>query len=584
MPRRNHTDIDFLRIKQEQARDEARQIREAANVLSSYSHALDFLAEALQNATDAIDERRRGDPEAPARILITFDVPRRQFSVSDTGVGMGDAEVEIVLTPNVTTKSGRYARSGSRSRGEKGVGLSFLALASNYLHIRTSDGTRRHDVTVSGGRDWVMGDGAGQKPMGKHESDDPDRHLGSSRYTVVTVGGIDKDAFDRDLFSYSLEELVWRLRTQTAIGNTRYLFEKPFSPRRYADAIIVDLRYIDASRIKNEQRVPYAYATPEELAPKRPVVEFDAVANVPTDELVRQLRGKAVRYVKRFRSPSNRLVSIYAFVTDGEEMAAILQRREQRRGWAPVAEWQGFMIATRDMPTGVPLGVSVVSTRGYERRMFVLIQEDELQLDLGRKTLHGQTRNMLSDVVRRAWTRDLNKIVPRVGAEKAVAPVDRAVLHAAIEQARKRRDLNAPIPYLKTPDSRAGVVAIFHELVARDDTDLPDMRTLRSGVFFSDDSLIYLGEPNGDSPLHVLFALRAIELVRQIEASGSAARTASLAVVWELGESALADRGVEVQAIEDAPDGATHILLLRGVANLDELRVIGLKSFLSTAR
>lgn len=580
MARTKHPPIDFLQIRQEQARDEARQIREAANVLSSYSHALDFLREALQNSADAIDERRRKEPDAPARILIIFDIPRRRFSVADTGVGMGDSEVKIVLTPNVTTKSGRYARSGGRSRGEKGVGLSFLALASNYLHIRTSDGRRRHDVTVTGGRDWVMGDGSSPKPMGAHESDDADRHLGSDRYTVITVGGIDPKAFDQDLFAYSEEELVWRLRTETAVGNTRYLWERPFNRERYADDIIVDLRYVDGGRNKHEQRVPYAYATPEELAPRRPVVDFDSIANLPTDELVRHLRGKAVRYVKRLRSPSNRLVSIYAYITDGEEMGRLLEARQQRRGWAPVANWQGFMIATRDMPTGVPLGISVIPTRAYERRMFVLIQEDELQLDLGRKTLHGQTRNMLADVVRRAWRRDLAKVVPRVGAEKAVEPLDLSVLAAAIERARRRHDLNAPIPYLKTPDSRSAVMAIFHELLARDRSVLPKMRTLRTGVFFDDDSLIYLGEPNGVAPLHVLFAMRAADLVRQLEISGSTARTANLAVVWEIGESDLAERGVQVAELQGADDGATHVLLLRGVASLDELRIIGLKALL----
>jgi hypothetical protein len=204
-----------------------------------------------------------------------------------------------------------------------------------------------------------------------------------------------------------------------------------------------------------------------------------------------------------------------------------------------------------------------------------------LQLDLGRKTLHGQTRNMLADVVRRAWRRDLAKVVPRVGTEKTVEPVDLSILAAAIERARRRHDLNASIPYLKTPDSRSAVVAIFHELLARDRSVLPEMRTLRTGVFFEDDSLIYLGQPNGLPPLHVLFAMRAADLVRQLEVSGSTARTASLAVVWEIGESALAERGVQVDELRGADDGATHVLLLRGVANLDELRIIGLKALLA---
>lgn len=580
MARRNRPDIKFLEIQVEQARDEARQVREAANVLSSYSHALDFLAEALQNATDAIDERRAGEPDAPGQIVITFDVPRRRFSVADTGTGMREQDVTIVLTPNVTTKAGRFARSGRRSRGEKGVGLSFLALGSNYLHIRTCDGSERHDVTVTGGRDWVLTDGDTETPVGKHIADDPDRYLGSPRYTVVTVGGIDAEEFDRDLFGYEEDELVWALRTQTAIGNTRYLFEKPFSRGRYENEIAVQLSYIGPDRIKRELRpVPYSYATPEELAPCRPIVEFEDVANLPPDQQVLRLRGAAVRYVKRFRTPSGRVVAIYAYITDGDEMRVILRNRKRRRGWAP-QNWQGFLIATRDMPTGVPLGVSVIPTRGYERRMFVLIQEDALLLDLGRKTLHGQTRNMLADVVRRAWRRDLQKVVPRVGAEKEEGEIDRAALDLAIARSRRRRDLRAPIPYLKTPDSRAALVAIFHELIAADHHAIPRMRTLDTGIFLNEDSLMFPGEPNGTAPLHVLFAVNAVDLVREIEARGSIARTADLAVVWDLTAGALSERGVAVEVVDSGSDGATHVLLLHGVAGLNQLRIIALGNVL----
>src|ERR1035437_6941056 len=280
MPSKTNPDINFLEIQREQARDEPRQLREAENVLSSYSHALDFMAAALQNATDAIDERRSKDPGAPARIVVTFNAKAGECTVADTGVGMRNEDVRVVLTPNVTTKPGRYAR-GRRSRGEKGVGLSFLALGSNYLHIRTCDGNERQDVTVRGARDWVRSDGDTPRPVGKHRTNDPDRYLGSSRYTAVTIGGIDPDDFDRDLFSYAHAELIWELRTKTAIGNTRYLFETPFSRHHHESEVQVELRYVGHDGEIAQEVIPYAYATPEELAPKRRVVDFDDIAELP---------------------------------------------------------------------------------------------------------------------------------------------------------------------------------------------------------------------------------------------------------------------------------------------------------------
>lgn len=554
-------------------------------MLSSYSHALDFLAEALQNATDAIDERRARENEAPSRIVISFNVADRVFEVADTGAGMSEADARIVLTPNVTTKAGRLARSDSRrSRGEKGVGLSFLALASNYLHIRTCDGSARQDVTVKGGRDWVMSEGSAPKPVGQHFTDRADRHLDSPRYTVVTIRGLDPEEFDRDLFGYEEDELVWALRTRTAVGNTRYLFEKPFSPRRHADEIEVDLRYVARDRKESpRRRIPYAYATPEELAPRRKVYDFDEVAALETDKMVQQLRGSAVRYVRRFRTPSDRVVAIYAYITDGDEMLALLRRRRSQHRWAP-ADWQGFFIATRDMPTGVELGVNIIQPRAYERRIFVLIQEDALVLDLGRKSLHGKTRAMLVDVLHRAWRRQLHRIVPRVGAEREVAPLDRSALQAIIDRSRRRRDLDAPIPYLKTPDSRTAVIAVFHELVAGGQELLPQLRTLKTGTFGPDASLIYPGDPDGGAPLHVLFGAKATDVINEIETCGAIARTADLAVVWDLATTALAALGIELREADEGKDGATHVLMLHGIAGLDHLRVIALRDLLKASK
>jgi hypothetical protein len=575
MARTTNPDINFLEIQREQARDEPRQLREAENVLSSYSHALDFLAEALQNAADAIDERRAKESDAPARIEITFDTQAREVSVADTGVGMRSEDVRVVLTPNVTTKSGRYARGG-RSRGEKGVGLSFLALGSNYLHIRTCDGLERQEVTVTGARDWVRSDGSSEKPVGKHVTDAPDEYLGSKRYTVITLGGIDAEDFDRDLFNYQLEELVWDLRTKTALGNTRYLFEQPFSWKRQADEIQIILFFVDETGNRRRQKVPYAYGTPEELA-ERPVIDFDEVADLPADEQVRRLRGAAVRYVRRLRTPSNRVVSLYAYITNGDEMRALLERRRETDGWAP-RDWQGFFIGTREMATGVPLGEAVIPTRAYERRVFALIVEDNLVLDMGRKTLHGQTRHMLAAVVRSAWKRDLSKVVPRVGPEVTVSDVDRAALQAAIDRALRLRNLDAPIPYLKTPGTRTAVVAIFHELIGAEIEGLSHLRTLQTGTFAADDELIYRGDPNGVAPMHVLFGLHAVEVVDEIEERGALARTADLAVVWDLRPKDLAERGVTVTDAEQRDDGATHVLRLRGVAGLNQLRVVTLRS------
>lgn len=576
MPRPRKRSIDFMKTRPQQAADESRQLREAENVLSSYTHAVDFLAEALQNATDAVDARTEEEPDAPRRIDIVFDASRRRFSVADTGIGMSEEDINIVLTPNVSRKSGKFVRASSRrSRGEKGVGLSFLALASNLLEIRTCDGNQRQDVVVRNARAWVLSGGKTPKPIGEATTRAADAYGGSERYTIVTVGDLDPNLFNEDLFALSAPALRWVLRTRTAIGNTSYLFDgSDFESPRDED-IAVELTYVSEQGQRRRGRLPYRYATPEELVPADIVLPFSKLAKLSDAEVARRCRGAAVRYVQQWRTASYHHVDMYAFVIDGREMHIYERAAKRAKKFFP-DEWQGFFIATRDMPTGIPLDPRVIQPRTYERRMFVLLQDDELTLDLGRKTLAGQTAPMMRRVVESAWKDDLQRIVPRVQPSERDEPdVDESALKAAVVRSRKAADLDADIPYLKEPDKRSGVIAIFHELVALPDGPLPKLRTLKTSVFTLEDSLIYKGNPNGVPPMHVLFGFDIDDIVADLEREDGRARTAQLAVVWD----ETSKRGLQMRPVKRrGADGATHELMLRGIAHRDAMRVIVLRS------
>jgi hypothetical protein len=552
--------------------------------LSSYSHATDLLAEALQNATDAVDARCEADAEAPRKIRVTFDPRKRQFTVIDTGIGISKENLEVVLKPNVTFKSGRLApaRSG-RSRGEKGVGLSFLALASNYLHIRTCDGSERHDLVVKGASEWVQSEAETKRPVGKQTDRPPDELLGSERYTVVTIGDVDPDAFDRDLFSLDEGELKWVLRTKTALGNTAYLFEEIGRPQP-AD-IDIRLRYEREAEDPSWQVVDYRYATPEDLVPNLEIVDADELKGLSPTAVARQTRGRGVRYVAQFETASGYDVDIYAFIVHGGDMARLLEASADSGEIQYVPdEWQSIEVATRNMPTGVTLRGGVIQPRSYERRVFVLLQYDELKLDLGRKTLAGQTGVMLRKALKDAWNEDLRAIVPRVGpGEQKTSSVGKAALRSAIQKGLKRPDLSADIPYFKMPEEPVGVLALFHELLGSGEYGLPLLRTLRSGVFGETDSLIYVGEPNGNAPRHVLFAHDSEELIENLEDDEQRTETVTLAVLWHLNSEYLNSQGIEWEEAADAATGATHVIRLAGIGGRDELELVVLGLMLDGA-
>lgn len=410
----NSKRIDFLATRPNAPVDNVRQLREAENVLSSYSRARDLLAEALQNALDAVDTRSETDETAEREIRIDFDSASRQFTVFDSGTGISAENLEIVLTPNVTLKSGRLAATRrGRSRGEKGVGLSFLTLASDYLHIQTCDGTNRHDVVVERANTWVQSEGETEKPEAELTRADPDELFGSKRYTAVTVGGVDPEAFDRDLFSYGKDELIWTLRTATAIGNTAPLFEELDRPQ--PEPIDIALRYQD-SRIEEPDwiPVPYRFATPEDLVPDLDILDAEELTGLSREAMSARTKGKGVRYVERFETRSGYDVDVYIFIIHGRDMGRLLEKAEASGGYVP-PEWQGLEVATRDMPTGIKLSGGVIQPRSLERRVFGLLQYDELKLDLGRKTLAGQTSRMFNDVLRTAWEEELRAIIFAVG-------------------------------------------------------------------------------------------------------------------------------------------------------------------------
>jgi anti-sigma regulatory factor (Ser/Thr protein kinase) len=124
--------------------DKRQQIR---NIIDSYHHDWDVLAELCQNAVDAI----RGKNPTKGDIQVRFDRRSKSIEVSDTGLGMGREKAERALAPNITYKKGQ-----PRLIGEKGLGLTFCAFRANRITIETSTGDGFvHTVVFEGGRDWL---------------------------------------------------------------------------------------------------------------------------------------------------------------------------------------------------------------------------------------------------------------------------------------------------------------------------------------------------------------------------------------------------------------------------------------------
>ena len=126
------------------------------NIVDSYHHDWDVLAELCQNAVDAI--REKSSPEG--QVNVRFDRKNRSIEVTDSGIGMDRDKASRALSPNVTFKRGQ-----PKLIGEKGLGLTFCAFRTNRITIETSKGDGLvHSVKFEGGRDWLE-ERRTEKPM-----------------------------------------------------------------------------------------------------------------------------------------------------------------------------------------------------------------------------------------------------------------------------------------------------------------------------------------------------------------------------------------------------------------------------------
>lgn len=294
--------------------------------------------------------------------------------MTDTGTGLSESDLKIIFRPNISFKVGTLARGRvGRSRGEKGVGISFLLLACDRLTIQTCTGEHRYDAVIEGAATWARGAGDIPPPKGWLQSSGPDSELGSDAYTKISLHEIHIDSFDQDLFQMSPAELAWTLRTRTAVGNTAPLFADEGHQGPANMDVVLRYRGPDGKK-QSDISVPFLYATPEELlheADERTHVHtFEELSRLTRAELRRRTRQGAMRYVTS-KPVGNHVAYLYLFAMDGNTMNAQLELLRDKTGWAPTDDWQSFTVATRNMPTGISISMGrSVSPRGYERRLF----------------------------------------------------------------------------------------------------------------------------------------------------------------------------------------------------------------------
>ncbi|MEU9845797.1 ATP-binding protein, partial [Actinomadura sp. NPDC048032] len=184
------------------------------NVIKSYHHATDVIAEPIQNAVDEVlsAETLQGDGE----VTIILDTDENRISVRDNGRGISSEEIEKWLAPDVGSKRADFL--AGLVRGHKGVGLTFLAYGFNFFEIESRTSAEHYVVRLEHGRSWVEDPDNNVPPVGHlTEVKNGGRLVGTG--TIVTVG-LSPQTEPRSLRRAfpSLDYSITAIRNQTAAG------------------------------------------------------------------------------------------------------------------------------------------------------------------------------------------------------------------------------------------------------------------------------------------------------------------------------------------------------------------------------
>lgn len=123
--------------------------REIKNILKSYTGYYDLFAELLQNALDAVERRASESSNYEPKIWVHINMQDFSISITDNGCGMSLQQFRQFLRPNFSFKD------GTTTRGNKGVGATYLAYGFNHLEVATKYENKVYCGLLKNGRQWL---------------------------------------------------------------------------------------------------------------------------------------------------------------------------------------------------------------------------------------------------------------------------------------------------------------------------------------------------------------------------------------------------------------------------------------------
>lgn len=503
------------------------------NVLDSYTGRFDVLAEAVQNAMDAVEARwgdgldeaeGRLDGEVPTiRIVIDASDAFNSITVTDNGVGIPVGKLKEVFTPHLSPKLA-YERP---TRGHKGVGTTFLIYGHPSFAVQTRvAGGERVSFKLDGGLAWVrdpavhvtprfMPDADAQDVLGQFgsgtsitvEVDDSTRirRLKGAQYNKLATWELVLRTYTSLGYiaigtpRHKLPEWVRRLRVELTLkgvpGGGTQTFEPGFRfPHADVDRA-VSLAQIWSNSVPKSARYEMLYV---ELGSD----ELEKTLKSQIDELENSGERQDLEIVELLRAYDTEIYASWSYKNTLYEdiyRTAIDEPGAQRFQYMNVRN--GLMVASLGMPVGETTDHPYSTMKPeYRRRLFMIASFNEkYSPDLGRKTIPAQARSFLEWLERQVQNLFLTHVdrliksndeAPHKAADYAQAKEQIGEEERALRgRADKLEPLGSGLGFAREPAYEAEVVGLFYALLAKGElqgyslVSVPGSRTRLDGYF-----------------------------------------------------------------------------------------------------
>ena len=471
--------------------------RQIENILGSYTGYFDPFSEVIQNALDAVEKRvDNQESDYKPKIWIEIDLAKNSFSVLDNGIGFTRDEFHSFLTPNIS-----YKVSG-KSRGNKGVGATYLAYGFNYLEVGTKTPDFQSYAIFQNGRSWVSGPYAKDAPKVKEIDMPEDFQIDRGSKFVIKFSGEGVRPSDLSwIKATSAEQWEAVLRIKTPLGGIFLNDLGHTGPQCH-------IKVIDKDGSASEKEVSscvylYPHLVSQATQRLKDIIEEqsklvnrggDVKNDLPGN--MRNLWGiyeiwtyddiESKKTIKpQLKNDSEQLLkklkpNIYGFF--GYSVSVWDYINDQKYKLSPRNRILngGLQMATTNMPQGGLITIPLTSSIGYQKTSLVIVEFKDSKPDYGRKGFQPDIEQLAKELsvsvvnYLKHWSTHLRK--------ETGSPIDIAMergLHDWIsmqenhekEHPLKLRNENffipmREIPILSQPQQEQDVIVLFNQLIA----------------------------------------------------------------------------------------------------------------------